>query len=162
VTTYHVIATREGDSWLADVSDVDGVHTWAKNLPGLDRNVREAIALADDLEDGAEAGLDLDYEYHTGSDELDYATASLRAARRHLARETNDLEHATVETARVLAGECGLSVRDVAGLLDISPQRVSQLVPGRVRKGFAERARRTRPVFDEVTAATVERWAKEA
>ncbi len=64
--TYHVVVTREGESWLADVPDVAGAHTWAKNQLSLDRNVREAIALAEDLPDGAEDGLVLDYHDATG------------------------------------------------------------------------------------------------
>lgn len=44
--TYGVIVTREDDAWLADASDVAGTRTRAKNLPSLDHNVREAIALA--------------------------------------------------------------------------------------------------------------------
>lgn len=59
--SYRVVVTRERDAWLADVPALAGAHTWAKNLPALDRNVREAIALAEDRPDGAEASLAIDY-----------------------------------------------------------------------------------------------------
>jgi predicted RNase H-like HicB family nuclease len=58
--TYPVVVTREGDAWLADVPDLPGAHTWAKNLPGLDRSVREVIALVEDLPEGAETRLSFD------------------------------------------------------------------------------------------------------
>ena len=56
---YRVVVTREGDAWLADVPDVPGAHTWARNLLGLDGAVREVIALVEDLPDGAEPNLRL-------------------------------------------------------------------------------------------------------
>jgi hypothetical protein len=71
MSAYEVIVTREGDAWLADGPAVAGTHTWAKNLPGLDRNVREAIALAEDLPEGAEDGLDLAYQSSHPQDPYD-------------------------------------------------------------------------------------------
>lgn len=66
---YKVSVTREDDAWVADVPDLQGVRTWARDLPTLDRSVREAVALAEDLPDGAEAGLRLDYRYDIGNPE---------------------------------------------------------------------------------------------
>jgi predicted RNase H-like HicB family nuclease len=64
--SYHVVVTRDGDGWMADVPAVQGTHTWAKTLRALDRNVREVIGLVEDLPRSAEASLDLDVEYRTG------------------------------------------------------------------------------------------------
>ena len=45
---YHVVVTRDGDGWMADVPALPGTHTWAKTLRALDRGVREdACRLAD-------------------------------------------------------------------------------------------------------------------
>ena len=129
MTTYQVIVTREGDAWLADVPGVSGTHTWAKNLPGLDRNVREAIALAEDLPDGAEAGLDLAYQYDTGDPDLDAEIAALRAERARLAQAEQELSERTARLAEQIVRQRGMSVRDAATLLHISPQRVSQVAP---------------------------------
>ncbi|BCJ65119.1 type II toxin-antitoxin system HicB family antitoxin [Polymorphospora rubra] len=63
---YRVIVTREDDAWLADVPDLPGTQTFARNLPSLDANVREAIALTEDLPEGAEVDLAISYEYRTG------------------------------------------------------------------------------------------------
>jgi predicted RNase H-like HicB family nuclease len=126
--TYRVVVTREGDAWLADAPDLEGVHTWAKNLPSLDANVREAIALAEDLPDGAEPTLDLVYSYDIGDAELNAATARLRAERERIQREEQQLAEQTAAVAAQLTGR-HFSVRDAAALLAISPQRISQLAP---------------------------------
>lgn len=68
---YRVVVTREDESWLADVPGVPGTHTWAKDLPALDASVREVIALVEDLPQGAEAELNLCYEYHACDAHLD-------------------------------------------------------------------------------------------
>jgi hypothetical protein len=125
--TFRVVVTREGDSWLADVPDVEGAHTWARNLPALDQAVREVIALAEDLPDGAEDGLAIDYDYRTGDVEIDRTTADLRASRARIEAESRRLEASTAAAARRLAKT--LSVRDTATLLGVSPQRISQLAP---------------------------------
>jgi predicted RNase H-like HicB family nuclease len=69
-TTYRVAVTREDDQWLADVPDVPGTHTWGRTLVGLGRSVREAVALALALPEGAEAALSLTWDIDTGDEEL--------------------------------------------------------------------------------------------
>ena len=123
---YRVVVTREDGNWLADVPELQGSHTFARNLPTLDHAVREVIVLASDLPDSAMPELILDYDYHTGDSELDSTASEVR----HLRRQADEL----VATAAARTGQAaaklvakGLSVRDVAALLGISPQRVSQL-----------------------------------
>jgi predicted RNA binding protein YcfA (HicA-like mRNA interferase family) len=126
--TYHVVVTREDDAWLADVPDLPGTHTWAKNLPGLDRSVREAITLVENLPDGAEPGLSLVYSYDIGDPELNAVTAHLRAERERIQREERQLAEQTAAVAAQLT-ERSMSVRDAAALLAVSPQRISQVAP---------------------------------
>jgi hypothetical protein len=126
---YRVSVTREDSAWLADVPNLQGVHTWARNLPTLDRSVREAIALAEDLPDGAEASLRLDYKYNIGNSELNRLTAQLRAERGRIQRAERELAKATAAAASRLRRDADLSVRDAAALLAVSPQRVSQIAP---------------------------------
>ena len=126
--TYRVMVTRDGHAWLADVPDLPGTHTWAKNLPGLDRSVREVIALAEDLPDGAEHELSLAYTYDIGDAELNAVTARLRAERERIQREERQLAEQTATVAAQLT-ERSMSVRDAAALLAVSPQRISQVAP---------------------------------
>lgn len=139
---YRVIVTRDGESWLADAPDVPGTHTWAGTLRGLDRSIREAIALAEDLPDGAEASLDIAYTYRTGDPELDEAAAQVRAERLRLAAAERVLVERTTRLAGQIVTQRGLSVRDAAELLMVSPQRISQVTakPGGAR-GSRQRPR---------------------
>ena len=123
---YRVVVTREDGHWLADVPGLRGSHTYARSLPALDRAVREVVVLAAGLPDEAMPGLALDYDYQTGDPELDATALEVRRLR----RETDEIAAAatarTSQAAAQLAAR-GLSVRDIAALLGISPQRVSQL-----------------------------------
>lgn len=151
--TYRVVVTREGDSWLADVPDVEGTHTWAKNLPSLDANVREAIALAEDLPEGAEPTLALAYTFDVGDADLNAVTAHLRAERERIQREERQLAEQTAVVAARLTGR-DLSVRDAAMLLGVSPQRISQVAP----QATARRA--TKTAAASALAATKRKAAK--
>jgi DNA-binding NarL/FixJ family response regulator len=125
-STYRVVVTREDGHWLADVPGLAGAHTYARSLPALDQAVREVVVLAAGLPDEAMPGLSVDYDYHTGDPELDTTALEVRRLR----RESDELAAAaTARTGQAVArlAARGLSVRDIAALLGISPQRVSQL-----------------------------------
>jgi DNA-binding NarL/FixJ family response regulator len=124
--SYRVVVTREDSHWLADVPELEGAHTYARSLPTLDRAVREVIVLAADLPDQAMPELVIDYDYHTGDPELDTTAMDVRRLRRQ-ADELAAAATVQTEQAAVRLVARGLSVRDVAALLGISPQRVSQL-----------------------------------
>jgi len=126
---YHVEVSRERGSWLAHVRDLQGVQTWARNLPSLDLAVREAIALAEDLPQDAEPTLALVYEYQTGDADIDDAAAQLRAERKRVQQAERDLAARTAALARRLVTQYRMSVRDTAALLDVSMQRISQIAP---------------------------------
>jgi predicted RNase H-like HicB family nuclease len=123
---YRVAVTREDGHWLADVPDLQGAHTYARSLPGLDQAVREVIVLAADLPDEAMPKLVIDYDYHTGDPELDSTAMEVRRLRRQ-ADELAAAATAQTEQAAIRLVARGLSVRDAAALLGISSQRVSQL-----------------------------------
>lgn len=123
--SYHVKVVREGDAWVADVVDLAGAHTFARNLSSLDANVREAIAAIEDMPEGAEDTLLVEYEYANVSD---YFVQAVRIGER---RAEVDAEHERLQTqAAALAlslVEEGSSVRDIAAILRMSPGRVSQI-----------------------------------
>jgi len=123
--TYHVVVTRDGDGWMADVPALPGTHTWAKTLRALDRNVREVIGMVEDLPRSAEAVMDLDMEYRTGDPVLDERAGQLRARRREQERAAAEIASDTSELLRRFAAQ--LSVGDAAVLLGVSKGRISQL-----------------------------------
>src|SRR2546430_15129768 len=91
--------------WLADVAGLDGAHSYARNLAALDRYVREVIVLAADLPDDAEAGLRLDWEYHTGDPALDREAERLRQKRESVEAEARQLADQTATLARRLGAQ---------------------------------------------------------
>jgi predicted RNase H-like HicB family nuclease len=133
---YHVVITHENGAWLADVPELAGAHTFARNIPGLHTAIREVIALVEDLPAGAENELDLDYEYRIGIPEVEAETRQLRADRKRIRQEEDELARRTDAAARTLVERYKFSVRDAAALTGVSKQRISQLVP---RKEAAER-----------------------
>jgi DNA-binding CsgD family transcriptional regulator len=124
--TYRVVVTREDGHWLADVPSLEGAHTYARSLPALDQAVREVVVLAADLPDEAMSGVALEYEYHTGDARLDATAREVRQLRRQADEMAAAAAARTGQAAAELVAR-GLSVRDIAALLGISPQRVSQL-----------------------------------
>jgi hypothetical protein len=124
--SYRVIVTREDNHWLADVPELQGAHTDARSLPTLDQAVREVIVLTADLPDHVMPELLIDYDYHTGDPELDTTAVEVRRLRRQ-ADELAAAATARTEQATIRLVASGLSVRDAAAMLGISPQRVSQL-----------------------------------
>jgi predicted RNase H-like HicB family nuclease len=132
---YHVVVTRDGDGWMADVPALSGTHTWAKTLRALDRNVREVIGMVEDLPRSAEAAMDLDMDYHTGDPVLDERAGRLRARRREQERAAAEIASDTSELLKRFAAE--LSVGDAAVLLGVSKGRISQLRSGPDRSAAA-------------------------
>lgn len=123
--SYTVVVTREDGNWLADVPEVEGTHTYARTLVKLDAEVREAIALALDLPEGAEAGLDLNYQIHDDA-ALDVRVNKLRKKREII---NTGLEQLQQETPKVVAEllAAHYSVRDIAFRTGLTFQRVSQI-----------------------------------
>jgi hypothetical protein len=121
--TYRLVITRENGQWLADVPSLEGAHTYARSLPALDQAVREVVVLAADLPDEAMPGLVLEYDYRTGDAGLDRTAREVRQLRRQADELAAIAAVRTGEVAVELLAR-GLSVRDVAALLGISPQRV--------------------------------------
>lgn len=123
--TYNVDVTREGDAWLADVGNLPGAHTWAKNLTRLKANVVEVIRLVEDVPDEAPDPQTL-FQFSGVSGTFE-AAAQLGVRRRELDDATRTVVAQSTRVARTLAAE-GWSVRDISGALQITPGRVSQLL----------------------------------
>ena len=125
--TYTVVVAREGNAWIADVVDLPGAHTFARNLIALYRSVREVIELVADVSfvsDGA-----ITYSYVGVDDDLAQA-AGLGVERQELeARQRELADEAALRIATLTAK--GYSVRDISGALKMSQGRVSQIMAAR-------------------------------
>ncbi|RRO98207.1 hypothetical protein CXF43_08650 [Corynebacterium bovis] len=124
--TYTVEVTREDGDWLATVTGFEGVSTWATTFAGLDRAVREAIALAEDLPEGREDQLDIAWDLPAGSDDV-AAALVVAQQRRSLVQRQRQIDpqiHSVVATLSA----AGWSVRDQAALLGMTAGRVSQIL----------------------------------
>jgi hypothetical protein len=124
--TYQVRAKRWAHGWELHIEGV-GV-TQAHTLRGAERMARDYIA----LDTGATPdAFDVEITPEIGG-ELGEKTA---AARRAVAEAEEARRAAAVQSrdaARELQG-AGLSGRDIAAVLQVSPQRVSQLLKGSTR-----------------------------
>jgi hypothetical protein len=118
-----VRVTREGSSWLADVPAVAGASTFAGNLLALDIAVREVLSLLLDVDD--ESSFELEYDYTNVDSDL---LAAVDLGKRRAAIEVEQAVIAAACSEKITAlARHGYSVRDISGVLHMSPGRVSQI-----------------------------------
>jgi predicted RNase H-like HicB family nuclease len=129
---YTVEVLRENDAWIADVVDLPGAHTFARNLTSLDEAVHEVIALVADLPE--DAGRPVVRYVYGGVDETFLEAARLGDEREHLETRQRELHVAAALTVSKLAS-AGYSVRDIGGALRMSPGRVSQIMTSNAKAG---------------------------
>ena len=122
--TYSVDIVRdESGAWLARVPDVPGCHTYGRTLEQARRRIREALGLW--VSDAAVAELDFRVRLPAN---VRAEIKRARSAREWSTRAQLDAHEATVHAAKDLTEGLGLSLRDASELLDLSYQRIHQLV----------------------------------
>lgn len=113
-------AVREGRFWVIDVPDVGATQG---------RSVREARAMAADLVEAMTGQAeDVDVHFELPDDvrvAVDHARATMAEAKRLASVAADEYRQAV----RGLVVDRGMSKADVAALLQVSQQRVSQLAP---------------------------------
>jgi predicted XRE-type DNA-binding protein len=123
---FKIEVTREGRWWMVHIPEIDGL-TQARRLSEAETMAREYIAL--------DRGLPYDQiKVETASvrmtepafRELLEAARSIRTRRAHAQQLEQEALRDAQEFAHWLT-TYGVPVRDIAELLDVSPQRVSQL-----------------------------------
>ena len=125
MTTYHVTATRDGDWWSLVASNVGGreVASQSRRLDQAEGAIGEAIALVLDVDQDA---FDVDITPELDRVEVSDETLEVLELRRELA-ELSDRAHRQTPAAVAELRRAGLTVRDVARLLGVTPSRVSQI-----------------------------------
>ena len=118
------VARRSGDWWAVEVEAIPGLFTQAKRLDQVEAMVQDAARMLD-------AGdVDVDVRIELSNEAKSEVLAAKKAAARAAKVQVEAAAKAR-EVARHLRAS-GLTVRDVARVLEVSPQRVSQLAPTRV------------------------------
>lgn len=121
---YRVILERdESGAWIARVPSIRGCHTHGRTLEQARRRIREALSLWVDDAQSADLVEDIRLPARVRT-----AISRSRAARRQAVRERERARSALEEAARTLIEDVGLGLRDSGELLEISHQRVQQLV----------------------------------
>jgi predicted RNase H-like HicB family nuclease len=116
--TYTAVARRRGGWWAISVPQLKGVHTQARRLDQVEWYARDAIALFLDVPPDSFAVIVEPEVPH----EVSHALAQRQAAR-EAERRADDATALAID--RLIAA--GFTVRDAGRLLDLSPQRVSQI-----------------------------------
>jgi predicted RNase H-like HicB family nuclease len=122
-STYEVRLTRDEDgAWLAQVPSVPGCHTYGRSIEQAMNRIREALSLW--VDDATTAQLQPDVRL---AEPARSYVRRLTAARDRAERAHADAREALIETVHELTRYEGWSVRDVAGVVGLSPQRVHQV-----------------------------------
>lgn len=120
---------RSGAWWAIEVPEVTGVYSQAKRLDQVPEVTADAVATMLDIEpDEVEVSIKPRLREEVRKDVAEAIRLS-REAERAQAAASAQMRRAVVDAIRE-----GLTVRDTATLLEISPQRVSQLSPRRKEK----------------------------
>jgi DNA-directed RNA polymerase specialized sigma24 family protein len=123
MTTYVVHAARSGRGWILTVPEVQGAVSYVRGLGGALAHAREAIAFVLDVpQDSFEVRLEPDL----APDDL----AEISRARAAVA-EAERVQREAAQQSRLVVAKLhreGLSGADIAALVNVSPQRVSQLL----------------------------------
>lgn len=120
MTTYHVTARRWERGWEFDIDGV-GV-TQSRTLTGAETMVRDYLSL-----DFGAPPESFDIEIHPDLGGLEDEAAVVRSDVRDIAERQRQAAVRSRDLARRLKSK-GLTGRDVAAVLGVSPQRVSQLL----------------------------------
>jgi hypothetical protein len=121
---YNVRVTRDGRWWMIEVPEIDGL-TQARRVSEIEEMARSLIAISTDVPLA---------DVRVRIDSIEVPTLGDIARAAHHIEDLRDEAHrlevkaaqATQQFARDLTTH-GIPVRDVAALLHLSPQRVSQL-----------------------------------
>ncbi|KAB8295612.1 type II toxin-antitoxin system HicB family antitoxin [Bifidobacterium avesanii] len=113
-------AARSGKWWAISVPEIPGLFTQVRNLDEADDMVRDAARMMGIEVDAVTVQPQLNDETATLIHELNQARRTAKTMQERASSLTRD-------TARTLRGE-GLTLRDVAAIIGLTPQRVSVLL----------------------------------
>ena len=124
VKTYTVTTERSGNWWAFSVPEIPGAHGQARRLEQVRDEARDVISMMLDAEpDSFDVSLSVKLDPR-----IEHALAEAKAAR----QEFDTYQRVAQEKLRFAAEQIkevgGLTVRDIGSLLDVSFQRISQIL----------------------------------
>ncbi|MCA1678672.1 MAG: hypothetical protein LC777_06845 [Actinobacteria bacterium] len=132
--------TGEGSHWLAEVQGLPGAHAYARTLTRLREELTNAIILSADLPDDAKP--EISFILDSGVDQAETLRLAFALAQeRHKLHALEAILHEQVAAVVTELVGGGYSVRDVAGALDVTPGRVSQLANANTKRAKNSRAK---------------------
>lgn len=161
VSVTAVYRRDEDGNWVVRLAEEPRCHTWGRTLRAARTSIREAAELWTE-ELGVAAVEELTFneriEGVAGADEASALAAFRSALEEQLTAVRASLDH--FAPSLLLQG---MSVRDVADLLDLSPGRISQIAPGaslaaqatKAAPGVIEAARALRAALEPIRAANL-------
>ena len=119
---YKVLLSPEDGVWLIEAVELQGVRSFGRTVSDAARNIREAIAAAEDLEEWGELELLFTIEDEPASDAL-HQFLEAKWAEANASAERDRALGAIIESLR----NHGMSYRDIGTVIGLSHQRVAQL-----------------------------------
>jgi predicted RNase H-like HicB family nuclease len=124
VKTYTVTTERSGSWWAFSVPEIPGAHGQARRLEQVRDEARDVISMMLDAEpDSFDISLSVRLDPR-----IEHALDEAKAAR----QELDSYQRVAQEKLRLAAEQIkeigGLSFRDIGSLLDVSFQRISQIL----------------------------------
>jgi predicted RNase H-like HicB family nuclease len=116
---------RDGN-WEVEIAEIPQVHTFGRTLSKAQAHIRDALALWLQNEHPEALAIDDDFTALPGN--LADVLADAKRTRQQAAQLSERAQQLTGLAARELVLNLGLPVRDAARLLDVSHQRIHQLV----------------------------------
>ncbi|MDH6292277.1 hypothetical protein M2275_007216 [Rhodococcus opacus] len=116
-------ATRCGDWWVVEVPGVEASLTQVRRLDQVSAMVADAVHLVEDVP-AEDIEVVLDYEIGDSAALMEARAAHLQV---ESAAHAQECAARASRAAVVHLRRSGLSVRDIGVILELSPQRVSQL-----------------------------------
>lgn len=123
--SYTVSVAREDEIWLIEAVDLTGVRSYGRTLREAAKNIREAIAAAEDLDQWHDLNLRFKFEDDAASEALQALELANQTEEEAAALRDKALRGA-IEKLRL---DHHLSYRDIAAVIGLSHQRVAQLGP---------------------------------
>ena len=115
----------DGQHWLVEIEEIPQVHTFGRTLAKADANIRDALSLWLDAPNAESLQIVPNIQLDPVATD---AVSRANQARRELQAAQVQTNQITVEAARLLVEKLNVSLRDAGFLLNLSHQRVAQLL----------------------------------